>query len=183
MPGKRRDFLLASLPLLAAGCTTTSPQTSARATGKSRSKAEFERTFVASWRHLSDLFNVDDEHRFFAKYDLPPSNIRANSQSPRFYSEFFRLCVNYRLEHGNHLLLEAMRRAQFGRGRWYLPSSIQYIGGKTGTYGQYKHEGLWFNHGGTPYSIVIYTKGHFGRGSNIWKMGALFGGLFREHIA
>ena len=142
-----------------------------------------DRSINASWRALTKLFTLEDERRFFAKYGLPPSNIRSNSQSPRFYSEFFRLCVNYRLEYGNHLLVEAMRRAQFGRGRWYLPNTINYIGGKTGTYGQFKHEGLWFTHRGTPYSIVLYTKGHFGSGSNIWKMGAMFGGLFREHIA
>lgn len=142
-----------------------------------------DKSINASWYALTPLYTIEDERAFFQKYNLPPSQIRANFQSPRFYSEFFRRCVNYQLEHGNELILEATRRSQFGRGRWYLPSSITYIGGKTGTYNEFKHEGLWFNHRGTFYSIVIYTKGHFGRGDNIWKMGALFGGLYRQYVA
>ena len=55
-----------------------------------------DRSINASWRALNRLYTIEDERRFLAKYKLPHSNIRANSQSPRFYSEFFRLCVNYR---------------------------------------------------------------------------------------
>ena len=76
-----------------------------------------------------------------------------------------------------------MRRNQFGRGRWYLPAEITYVGGKTGTDGQFKHEGLFFYYRGTPYAIVLYTCGRFGREENFWRIGALFGGLFREYIA
>ncbi len=141
-----------------------------------------DKSINASWRALNQLYSIEDERAFLKKYNLPYSAILGNAQSPRFYSEFFRLCVNYRIEYGNELLLEAMRRAQYGRGRWYLPASITYIGGKTGTFNDWKHEGLWFRHNGTFYAITIYTKGYFGRGENYWKMGALFGGLFREHI-
>ena len=141
-----------------------------------------DKSINASWRALTPLYTMEDERAFFRKYNLPPSRIRSNYQSPRFYCEFFRRCVNYQLDYGNELLLEAMRRAQYGRGRWYLPRSISYIGGKTGTYNEWKHEGLWFNKGGTPYAIVIYTKGYFGRGDSYWKMGAMFGGLYRQYI-
>lgn len=142
-----------------------------------------DKSINASWRALGGLYSIEDERAFFRKYNLPSSRIRGNAQSPRFYCEFFQRCVNYQLDYGNELLLEAMRRAQYGRGRWYLPRSISYIGGKTGTYNEWKHEGLWFNKGGTPYAIVVYTKGHFGRGENYWKMGALFGGLYRQYVA
>jgi hypothetical protein len=141
-----------------------------------------DRSINASWKALLGKFTHADEQAFERKYGLPDVGIRANTQSPRFYAEFFERCVNYKLDYGCELLLEGMRRAQFGRGRWYLPSSITYVGGKTGTSGEYKHEGLFFKYHGTPYAIVVYTKGHFGRGSNYWKMGAMFGGLFREYI-
>jgi hypothetical protein len=141
-----------------------------------------DRSVNASWKALLGKFTHADEQAFERKYGLPDVGIRANTQSPRFYAEFFERCVNYRLDYGCEILLEAMRRSQFGRGRWNLPGSIAYIGGKTGTYGEYKHEGLFFVYRGTPYAIVVYAKGGFGRGSNYWKMGALFGGLFREYI-
>lgn len=137
----------------------------------------------ASWHALLGRFTDQDEQSFKAKYHLPDVPIRANAQSARFYAEFFERCVNYRLEHGCELLLESMRRNQFGRGRWYLPAEITYIGGKTGTDGEYKHEGLFFYYHGTPYAIVLYTNGGFGRQENFWRIGALFGGLFREYIA
>ena len=142
-----------------------------------------DRSINASWKALLPLFNHADEQAFEQKYGLPDIGIRSNHQSPRFYSEFFQRAVNYRFDHGCELLLEAMRRAQYGRGRWYLPREISYVGGKTGTYGEWKHEGLFFRYRHRHYSIVIYTKGHFGRGQNYWRMGALFGGLFRENIA
>lgn len=142
-----------------------------------------DKSINASWRALNTLYTIEDERAFLRKYNLPHSAILGNAQSPRFYCEFFRRCVNYQLDYGNELLLEAMRRAQYGRGRWYLPRSISYIGGKTGTFNDWKHEGLWFNKGGTPYAIVVYTKDYFGRGENYWKMGALFGGLYRQYVA
>ena len=141
-----------------------------------------DRSINASWRALLARFDHADEQRFEQKYRLPDVGIRANYQTPRFYAEFFQRCVNYRIDYGCELLLEAMRRSQFGRGRWYLPRSISYVGGKTGTSGGFKHEGLFFKHRGGSWAIVVYTKNNFGTGSNIWKMGALFGGLFREHI-
>ena len=142
-----------------------------------------DRSINASWKALLPLFTHADEQAFEQKYGLPDIGIRSNHQSPRFYSEFFQRAVNYRFDYGCELLLEGMRRAQFGRGRWYLPREISYVGGKTGTYGEWKHEGLFFRYRNRHFSIVIYTKGHFGRGQNYWKMGALFGGLFREYIA
>lgn len=137
----------------------------------------------ASWMELLRRFSDQDEQAFEAKYNLPDVPLRANAQSPRYYAEFFERCVNYRLDHGCELLLEAMRRNQFGRGRWFLPAEITYVGGKTGTAGEYKHEGLFFYYRGTPYAIVLYTSGRFGREENFWRIGALFGGLFREYIA
>ena len=142
-----------------------------------------DRSINASWKALLPLFNHSDEQAFERKYGLPDVGIRSNYQSPRFYSEFFQRAINYRFDYGCELLLEAMRRAQFGHGRWYLPREISYVGGKTGTYGEWKHEGLFLRYRGRAYSIVVYTKGHFGRGTNYWRMGALFGGLFREFIA
>jgi hypothetical protein len=137
----------------------------------------------ASWHAMLARFSDQDEQAFEAKYRLPDVPLRANAQSARYYAEFFERCVNYRLDYGCELLLEAMRRNQFGRGRWYLPAEITYIGGKTGTDGEYKHEGLFFYYRGTPYAIVLYTSGRFGREENFWKIGAMFGGLFREFIA
>lgn len=142
-----------------------------------------DRSINASWKALLPLFNHSDEQTFEQKYALPDVGIRSNHQSPRFYSEFFQRAMNYRFDYGCELLLEAMRRAQFGRGRWYLPREITYVGGKTGTYGEWKHEGLFFRYRSRAYSIIIYTKGYFGSSANYWKIGALFGGLFREHIA
>ncbi|MEM7699288.1 MAG: hypothetical protein AAF236_12900 [Verrucomicrobiota bacterium] len=141
-----------------------------------------DRSINASWRALLTRFDQSDEQFFERKYRLPDVAIRGNAQSPRFYAEFFHRCVNYRLDYGCELLLEAMRRSQFGAGRWYLPRSITYIGGKTGTSAGHKHEGLFFKHRGGSWAIVVYTRNNFGTGGNIWRMGALFGGLFREHI-
>ncbi|MEO0413330.1 MAG: hypothetical protein AAF226_00100 [Verrucomicrobiota bacterium] len=141
-----------------------------------------DKSINASWRAMLALFDQADEQHFERKYRLPDVAIRGNVQTPRFYAEFFERCVNYKIDHGCELLLEAMRRSQYGRGRWYLPSSITYVGGKTGTSAGYKNEGLFFKHKGRDWAIVVYTKNNFGTGSNIWRMGALFGGLFREHI-
>lgn len=142
-----------------------------------------DKSINASWKALLTRFNHADEQAFEQKYGLPDVGIRANTQSPRFYAEFFERCVNYKIDYGCELLLEAMRTSQYGRGRWYLPNSISYCGGKTGTSGAFKHEGLFFDYRSTPYAIVVYTKGYFGRSENYWKMGALFGGLFREYVA
>jgi len=137
----------------------------------------------ASWHAMLSLFSDADERAFEQKYHLPDVPIRANGQSPRFYAEFFERLVNYRLDHGCEMLIESCRRNQFGRGRWYLPAEITFIGGKTGTDGPYKHEGLFFDYRGTRYAIVMYSDGHFGRQENFWRVGAVFGGLFREYIA
>ena len=91
--------------------------------------------------------------------------------------------MNYRLDYGCELLLEAMRRDQYGLGRWVLPASITYIGGKTGNYGEWDHESLFFHHRGTPYAIVLFTRGHFAPSGQDWKLGAMMGGLFRDHCA
>lgn len=141
-----------------------------------------DRSINASWQALLSRFTTADEQAFERKYGLPDVGIRANYQTPRFYCEFFQRCVSYRLDYGCELLLEAMRRSQFGAGRWYLPRSISYVGGKTGTSGGFKNEGLFFKKGGSAWAIVVYTKSGFGSGGNIWKMGALFGGLYREYI-
>ncbi len=34
-----------------------------------------------------------------------------------------------------------------------------------------------------PYAIVMCSDGPFGREENFWRVGAVFGGLIREHIA
>ncbi|MBL9130485.1 MAG: hypothetical protein JNG86_04750 [Verrucomicrobiaceae bacterium] len=137
----------------------------------------------ASWRAMLARLSTADERAFEMKYGLPDVPILANGQSPRFYAEFFERLVNYKLDHGCEMLIEACRRNQFGRGRWYLPAEITFVGGKTGTDGPYKHEGLFFDYRGSKYAIVLYSDGHFGRQENFWRIGALFGGLFREYIA
>ncbi len=142
-----------------------------------------DKSINASWYHLLGCTGPQDEQHFKAKYHLPHSSIRGNSLSPRFYAEFYERCVNYRLDHGCELLLEAMRRDQYGLGRWVLPSSITYIGGKTGNYGEWDHESLFFYHRGTPYAIVLFTRGHFAPSGQDWKLGAMMGGLFRDHCA
>ncbi|HRH97274.1 MAG TPA: hypothetical protein PLB55_15150 [Prosthecobacter sp.] len=140
-------------------------------------------TINASWHAMLSRFSDSDERAFEQKYNLPDVPIRANGQSPRFYAEFFERLVNYKFDHGCEMLIESCRRNQFGRGRWYLPAEITYIGGKTGTDGPYKHEGLFFDYPGTRYAIVMYSDGHFGRHESFWRVGAIFGGLFREYIA
>jgi hypothetical protein len=142
-----------------------------------------DKSVNSSWSALLARLNHGDEQRFEWKYGLPDVHIIRNAQSPRFYAEFFERCVNYRIDHGCELLLEAMRRDQYGFGRLYLPSNIAYAGGKTGNYGDVDHEALFFYYGSTPYAMVLYTKGHFAPPGQQWKLGAMMGGLFREYIA
>ena len=137
----------------------------------------------ASWMAMLARFTYADEQAFEAKYRLPDVPLRANAQSPRYYAEFFERCVNYKLDYGCELLLEAMRRNQYGIGHWYLPGEISYLGGKTGNAAHYQHEALFFYYRGSAYAIVLYTQDRFAMDGNFWKIGALFGGLFREHIA
>lgn len=137
----------------------------------------------SSWFYLLSRIRPYDEHHFLSKYSLPNVAIRDNGLSPRFYAEFYERCVNYRLEHGCELLLEAMRCDQYGLGRWILPASITYIGGKTGNYGEWDHESLFFYHRHTPYAIVLFTRGHFAPPGQDWKLAAMMGGLFRDCCA
>jgi|GEM_PF-617974 len=142
-----------------------------------------DRSVNASWRAMLARFDHGDEQHFERKYRLPDVGIRANQFTAKFYAEFLDRCVRYEIDHGCELLLEAMRRSQYGRGRWYLPRSISYVGGKTGTSAGFKNEGLFLKYRGGSWAIVVFTKNNFGSGGNIWRMGALFGGLFREHVA
>lgn len=137
----------------------------------------------ASWFAILARLSEAHEQAFEAKYNLPDVPLRANEQSPRYYAEFFERCVNYRLDYGCELLLEAMRRNQYGIGHKYLPAEITYLGGKTGNYGNYQHEGLFFYYRNTPYAIVLYTGGRFALDGHYSRIGAMFGGLFREYIA
>jgi hypothetical protein len=139
-----------------------------------------DKSINASWFTLLSRITLADEQHFEQKYNLPNVQIINNQQSPRFYAEFYERCVNYRLDYGCELLLEAMRRDQYGLGRWVMPASITYIGGKTGNYGEWDHESLFFYHRGTPFSIVLYTRGHFAPGN---QLGCMMGGLFREYCA
>jgi len=133
-----------------------------------------------SWYYLMARLNSADEQAFEWKYQLPNVQILNNWQSPRFYAEFYERCVNYRLEYGCELLLEAMRRDQYGLGRWVMPASITYIGGKTGNYGEWDHESLFFYYRNTPYAIVLYTRGNFAPRN---ELGCMMGGLFWEYCA
>lgn len=142
-----------------------------------------DRSLNASWFAILARITAEQEQAFEAKYGLPDVPLRANEQSARYYAEFFERCVNYRLDHGCELMLEAMRRNQFGIGHWYLPAEVTYVGGKTGNWGGYQHEGLFFYYRGTPYAIVLYTADRFALDGNFWRIGAMFGGLFREYIA
>jgi len=142
-----------------------------------------DRSINASWQAILARLTAADEQAFEAKYHLPDVPLRQNAQSARYYAEFFERCVNYRLNHGCELMLEAMRRNQYGIGHWYLPAEITYLGGKTGNYGEWQHEGLFFYYRGTPYAIVLYTGGRFALDGNYWRIGAMFGGLFREYVA
>ncbi|MBE7494589.1 MAG: hypothetical protein HS117_06570 [Verrucomicrobiaceae bacterium] len=142
-----------------------------------------DKSINASWFYLLGRIGPYDEAVFKSKYRLPASDVRGNWLSPRFYAEFYERCVNYRLDHGNELLLEAMRRDQYGLGRWVMPASITYIGGKTGNYGEWDHESLFFYHRGTPYAIVLFTRGHFAPSGQDWRLGAMMGGLFRDYCA
>lgn len=142
-----------------------------------------DRSLNASWHAILARLTAADERTFEAKYRLPDVPLRENAQSARYYAEFFERCINYRLDHGCELMLEAMRRNQYGIGHWYLPAEITYLGGKTGNYGEWQHEGLFFYYRGTPYAIVLYTGGRFALDGNYWRIGAMFGGLFRDYIA
>jgi hypothetical protein len=142
-----------------------------------------DKSLNSSWMVLHSLLDGHDEAAFRWKYHLPVSHILANQLSPRFYAEFFERCVNYRLDHGCELLLEAMRRDQYGFGRLYLPRHITYAGGKTGNYGEWDHEALFFYHGTTPYAVTLFTRGDFSPGKMNLPLGAMMGGLFREYIA
>ncbi len=142
-----------------------------------------DRSVNASWFAILARISASNEQAFEVRYNLPDVPLRANEQSPRYYAEFFERCVNYRLDHGCELLLEAMRRNQYGIGHWYLPSQVTYLGGKTGNWGGYQHEGLFFYYRDIPYAIVLYTADRFAMDGNFWRIGAMFGGLFREHIA
>jgi hypothetical protein len=139
-----------------------------------------DQSINASWYYLMARITQADEQYFERKYSLPDVQIINNWQSPRFYAEFYERCVNYRLDYGNELLLEAMRRDQYGLGRWVMPASINYIGGKTGNYGEWDHESLFFYYRNTPYAIVLYTRGNFAHGN---QLGCMMGGLFREYCA
>jgi len=139
-----------------------------------------DQSINASWFYLLARITPEDERNFEWKYNLPNVEIINNWQSPRFYAEFYERCVNYRLDYGCELLLEAMRRDQYGLGRWVMPASITYIGGKTGNYGEWDHESLFFYHRGTPYAIVLYTRGNFAPGN---QLGCMMGGLFRDYCA
>lgn len=137
-----------------------------------------DQSINAAWYYLMARITPADEQYFEQKYHLPNVQILNNWQSPRFYAEFYERCVNYRLDYGCELLLEAMRRDQYGLGRWVMPASITYIGGKTGNYGEWDHESLFFYHRNTPYAIVLYTRGNFAGGN---QLGCMMGGLFREY--
>ena len=139
-----------------------------------------DQSINASWFYLLARITPEDERNFEWKYNLPNVEIINNRQSPRFYAEFYERCVNYRLDYGCELLLEAMRRDQYGLGRWVMPASITYIGGKTGNYGEWDHESLFFYHRNTPYAIVLYTRGNFAPGN---QLGCMMGGLFRDYCA
>ena len=139
-----------------------------------------DQSINASWFYLLARITPADEQYFEQKYSLPNVQIINNLQSPRFYAEFYERCVNYRLDYGCELLLEAMRRDQYGLGRWVLPANITYIGGKTGNYGEWDHESLFFYYRGTPYAIVLYTRGNFAPGN---QLGCMMGGLFYDYCA
>jgi len=142
-----------------------------------------DKSINASWFYLLGRIGPYDEQYFKSKYSLPYADIRNNWLSPRFYAEFYERCVNYKLDYGCELLLEAMRRDQYGLGRWVMPANITYIGGKTGNYGEWDHESLFFYYGSTPYAIVLFTRGHFAPSGQDWKLGALMGGLFRDYCS
>lgn len=141
-----------------------------------------DKSVNASWMALQSRLTSADEFAFDWKYHLPTSHVLANQLSPRYIAEFYERCVNYRFDHGCEFLLEAMRRDQYGFGRLFLPRHITYIGGKTGNYGEWDHESLFFYHGNVPYSIVVFTRGDFSPGKMNWPLGAMIGGLFREYV-
>ena len=175
------------------GCSMPKPALSAvllEARAGRLSREEFQHivnvcdlSINASWFAILARLSDAHEQAFEAKYNLPDVPLRANGQSPRYYAEFFERCVNYRLDHGCELMLEAMRRNQYGIGHKYLPAEVTYLGGKTGNYGDFQHEGLFFYYRDVPYAIVLYTGGRFALDGHYWRIGALFGGLFREYIA
>jgi hypothetical protein len=142
-----------------------------------------DKSVNSSWMALQSRLTGADEAAFDAKYHLPSSHVLANQLSPRFVAEFYERCVNYRFDHGGEFLLEAMRRDQYGFGRLFLPRTVSYVGGKTGNYGEWDHESLFFYHGNVPYSIVVFTSGDFSPGKMNWPIAALMGGLFRDYVA
>lgn len=141
-----------------------------------------DKSVNSSWVALQSRLTPSDEAMFKWRYHLPHSNVLGNQLTPRFYAEFFERCVNYRLDHGCELLLEGMRRDQYGYGRLYLPRHLTYAGGKTGNYGEWDHEAVYFYHGATPYAITLFTSGNFSPGKSNLPLGAMIGGLFREHV-
>lgn len=141
-----------------------------------------DKSVNSSWMALQSRLNSADEQAFMGKYRLPTSHVLANQLTPRFIAEFYERCVNFRFDHGGEFLLEAMRRDQYGFGRLFLPRHVSYVGGKTGNYGEWDHESLFFYHGGVPYAIVVFTRGDFSPGKMNWPLGAMIGGLFREYI-
>jgi len=142
-----------------------------------------DKSVNASWMALQARLTPQDEASFKWRYRLPHSNVLGNQLTPRFYAEFFERCVNYRLAHGSELLVEGMRRDQYGFGRLYLPTHLSFAGGKTGNYGQWDHEALFFYHGATPYAITLFTSGDFSPGKSNVPLGAMIGGLYREFVA
>jgi hypothetical protein len=142
-----------------------------------------DKSVNSSWMALHARLTAADEAAFQAKYHLPTSHVLANQLSPRFIAEFYERCVNYRFDHGGEFLLEAMRRDQYGFGRLFLPRDVTYVGGKTGNYGEWDHESLFFYHGSVPYAIVVFTSGNFSPGKMNWPIAALIGGLFRDYVA
>jgi len=142
-----------------------------------------DKSVNSSWMALQARLTSADEASFDAKYHLPTSHVLANQLSPRFVAEFYERCVNYRFDHGGEFLLEAMRRDQYGFGRLFLPRTVSYVGGKTGNYGEWDHESVFFYHGNVPYSIVVFTSGDFSPGKMNWPIAALIGGLFRDYVA
>lgn len=136
----------------------------------------------SSWMALHARLHPQDEANFLWKYRLPQVSVLGNQLTPRFIAEFYERCHNHRLDHGTWLLLEAMRRDQYGFGRLFLPAHIRYAGGKTGNYGEWDHESLFFEDRGTPYAIVVFTRGHVSPGKMNLPLGALMGGLYRTHV-
>lgn len=141
-----------------------------------------EKSVNSSWVALHSRLTPSDEAAFKWRHRLPQADVLGNWLTPRFYAEFLERCVNYRLEHGCEVLLEGMRRDQYGFGRLYLPRHLTYAGSKTGNYGEWDHEAVFFYHGSTPYAITLFTRGNFAPGKSNIPLGAMIGGLYREYV-